>query len=134
MIPILRAKVEQLKEASAFLLEQLNSFEKEEYKDDFVYRQFYGLVWPAMEHLRDALKDNDKGQLPMTLDYEKILRAYIRHVGECEGVTYIGGDMTETEFNELQRLDEEIQAEVEAEYARTRRDREILGGRPEASD
>jgi hypothetical protein len=49
----------------------------------------------------------------MTFDYKKILLSYINHVGECEGVTFLGEGQKEwgikglssEEVEELLRLD-----------------------------
>jgi Fe-S cluster biogenesis protein NfuA len=48
----------------------------------------------------------------MTFDYKKILLAYINHVGECEGCTFLGRSvdngitgLSSEEVEELRRLD-----------------------------
>jgi hypothetical protein len=48
----------------------------------------------------------------MTFDYKKILLAYINHVGECEGVTFLGHHvangitgLSSEDVEELVRLD-----------------------------
>ncbi len=51
----------------------------------------------------------------MTIDYRKLLKKYIKHVGSCEGITFLedyrrnysGGIFTDEEWNELGNLEGE---------------------------
>lgn len=50
----------------------------------------------------------------MKFDYLKILKAYLNHVGTCEGITFLGNyaeggipGLTAEEVEELKRIDKE---------------------------
>lgn len=54
------------------------------------------------------------GKGPKFIDHRELLVKYIYHVGDCEGVSFIGGSrhwentiFTEAEWNELIKLDRE---------------------------
>ena len=55
----------------------------------------------------------------INFDYRRLLRKYMNHVGECEGITFVPGDMhdpirltphefTQEELDELHRIEGEI--------------------------
>ncbi len=58
------------------------------------------------------------------IDYRTLLKKYIHHVGESEGVDFIGcgrvkdGNFTQDEEGVLFELARELGAEVQAEYRR----------------
>jgi Fe-S cluster biogenesis protein NfuA len=54
----------------------------------------------------------------MSFDYRKILKAYIWHIGECEGCTFLGRSaepsiegLTTEERDELRKIDKELEDE-----------------------
>jgi hypothetical protein len=70
-----------------------------------------GLSEPVRQALCRIL-DKKYGEL-YGFDYKKILKAYIEHVGDMEGIDFLGGGcpnlpgLTEAEFAELKRISEE---------------------------
>ena len=49
----------------------------------------------------------------MGIDYKQLLTKYMRHVLECDGISYVRGDMesfTENEVKELRRIAAENEA------------------------
>jgi len=54
------------------------------------------------------------------MDYRTLLKKYIRHVGDCEGTSFLSGwyrdgAFTDEEWAELTLLDREVEAEYDDE-------------------
>jgi len=56
----------------------------------------------------------------VNMDYRTLLKKYIRHVGDCEGTSFLSGwyrdgAFTDKEWAELTLLDREVDAEYDDE-------------------
>jgi len=58
------------------------------------------------------------------MDYKELLKKYIRHVGDLEGVSFLGPQdkskfFSDSEWEELIKIDDEVAAEISRQWVKT---------------